>query len=88
MFEILNFFPKHISEILTENIKENFKELEEIRIRVDKPIILKFADDEVVISYTPLGEEIIKILQIICDNSIYAYQNQICSRIHNSKRWT
>ena len=46
MFEILNFFPKHISEILNENIKENFKELEEIRIRVDKPIILKFADDE------------------------------------------
>ena len=65
MFEILNFFPKHISEILNENIKENFKELEEIRIRVDKPIILKFADDEVVISYTPLGEEIIKILQSI-----------------------
>lgn len=51
MFEILNFFPKYISEILNENIKGNFKDLEEIRIRVDKPIILKFSNDEVVISY-------------------------------------
>lgn len=51
MFEILNFFPKYISEILNENIKGNFKDLEEIRIRVDNPIILKFSNDEVVISY-------------------------------------
>jgi len=28
-------------------------------------------------------EEILKILQFVCDNSIYTYQNQICNRIYN-----
>lgn len=51
MYEILNFFPKNISEILKENIKENYSNLEEIRIRAYKPIILKFLENEVIIPY-------------------------------------
>ena len=88
MFEILNFFPKNISNTLYQNIGEYFSQLEEIRIRVDKPIILKFSNHETVISYIINNEEILNILQKICDNSIYSYQNQICNRIHYSKRWT
>ena len=55
-----------------------FANLEEIRIRNQKPIILKFRDDEIVIPYKVNMEEIIQILQRVCESSIYAYQNQIC----------
>ncbi len=88
MFEVLNFFPKSISNILYQNIENHFEELEEIRIRVDKPIILKFSNKEIIISYNINSEEILNLLQKICDNSVYSYQNQICNRIYYSKRWT
>ena len=37
---------------------------------------------ELVLSYRPNQEEILEILQRLCDNSIYSYQNQICGRIY------
>ena len=51
MFEILSFFPKNISEILKENIEKNYSNLEEIRIRAYKPIILKFVNNETIVPY-------------------------------------
>lgn len=51
MLEILNYFPKNISEILYQNIHDKFHDLEEIRIRVDKPIILRFSNSEEILSY-------------------------------------
>ena len=76
MSNILSFFPNQISELIKQN---NIVNLEEIRIRVNKPIILKFSSNEIILDYRPNQEEILKILQIICDNSIYSYQNEICS---------
>ena len=49
MISILNFFPSNISNIISKNI--NFKYLEEIRLRVSKPIILKFSNEELVLNY-------------------------------------
>ncbi len=88
MIEILNFFPKNISNTLYQNIDENFNELEEIRIRVNKPIILKFSNQEIIVPYNVNNEEILNILQKTCDNSIYSYQNQICNRIYYNQRWS
>ncbi len=85
MCEILKYFPKQISEILYDNINKNYDSLEEIRLRIDKPIILKFFNTEILVPYYINREEIIKTLQILCDNSIYSYQSQICSRIYNNK---
>ena len=75
MTNILNFFTNQIASIISQNNLEN---LEEIRIRTNNPIILKFTYNETILDYKPKQEEIIKILQLICDNSIYSYQNQIC----------
>lgn len=87
---ILNYFPNKIHMELKKYINENniIMMLEEIRIRVNKPIILKFNQEEKVINYIISPEEILDILQKICENSIYSYQSQICNRIYNSKRWT
>ena len=75
---ILRCFPNEIDEYFTIN-DVNLNYLEEIRIRVNRPIILKLGQTEIVIEYIVKPEEILDILQQICDNSIYSYQNQICN---------
>lgn len=76
MDELLEFFPKEIKQKIKQNLIEN---LEEIRIRNNKPIILKSGQEEKQIDYKITSEIILQILQKICDNSIYSYQNQICN---------
>lgn len=77
MDEILDYFPEKIAQILSDNIGDEYSKLEEIRIRVQKPIILKFNNKEKIIKYLVSDDEILSILQLICENSIYSYQNQI-----------
>lgn len=76
---IFKYFPEKIRELINSEIGENSNKLEEIRIRVDKPIILKFNTSEKVIRYYITPEEILNILQLVCENSIYSYQNQIAN---------
>lgn len=80
MLDILEFFS---SEIKSRILKQDLEGLEEIRIRVFKPIILKFSNREIILDYKPNQKEILQILQLLCDNSIYSFQNQICNRIYN-----
>lgn len=77
MKDILGYFPGKIQNILNEEIGEKYNILEEIRIRVQKPIILKFNNNEKIVRYLCNTEEILNILQAICENSIYTYQKQI-----------
>ncbi len=99
MDEILNFFPEEIKQKIKQNFLEN---LEEIRIRTNRPILLKNSQTEKLIYYPVNAETVLQILQKICENSIYSYQNQICNgfitlngghRVRNywkcsSKGWT
>ena len=52
--------------------------LEEIRIRVSKPIILKLANKEILTEYIITTQDILEIVEKITENSIYSYQQQIC----------
>ena len=74
MDEILKYFPYEIANIIKDNPLDN---IEEIRVRTNQPIILKNQINEIQIFYEITPEIIINILQKICDNSIYSYQNQI-----------
>ena len=74
---ILKYFPEKIQKKIAEESLDKFEKLEEIRVRVAKPIILKFNDCEKVIKYSVTTQDILSILQLICENSIYSYQNQI-----------
>lgn len=79
---ILRYFPVRIAKkiedyFLSENININL--IEEIRIRTNRPILLKIGQEERKIEYIVKQEEILEILQHICDNSIYSYQSQICN---------
>lgn len=86
---ILRCFPININQKIDSYLKRdevNINLLEEIRIRTNKPIILKIGQDDVMINNLTSSEEVLEILGAICDNSIYTYQSQICNRIHNNAR--
>ena len=76
MKEILSYFPIKIRNIVSQLRLDT---LEEIRIRNNRPIFLKLEQEERLVNYIINTEEILEILQRICDNSIYTYQNQICN---------
>lgn len=81
MDEILRYFPNKIYQIFSNLLQENpqiANELQEIRIRVDKPIILKLREKDLILQYNILQTEILQIIERLCENSIYAYKNQIC----------
>ena len=76
----MDFILKCLPQALVNNILEhNIQKLEEIRIRAGKSVILKLGAVEVILKYIISTVEIIGILQNICNNSIYTYQNQICN---------
>lgn len=79
---IVKYFPDEISQIINEYFMQDEEEknrsIEEIRLRVDKPIQLKFNKFEKILQKNTSQESILKTIQYVCDNSIYSYQNQIC----------
>lgn len=77
--EILNYFPCNIYNLLRNEIDEDTKKyIQEIRIRSNRPIILKLRNTDKIINYQINQCELLQILEKICNNSIYAYKNQIC----------
>ncbi len=73
--DVLGFFPRKISNLIYDKISN----AEEIRIRQAKPIFIKTNNNYLKIDYIVSSNDIIEILQKICEYSIYSYQNQIAS---------
>lgn len=71
---ILKCLPHELTNMI---LHHNSSKIEEIRIRCDKHVILNMGNIEVVIKYQVNSNEIARVLQNLCNNSIYAYQNQI-----------
>lgn len=80
---LFRYFPQTISKILEEYFKSSdqnlYISLEEIRLRANKPLILKFNQHEKIFEYNVTTEDLLETLRMICENSIYSYQNQICN---------
>ena len=76
---------EEILDYLTENIKSEIKkyiyglhDIEEIRLRSNKPIILKNSEGNNILIHIVSKEELQETFQKICEHSIYSYQKQIC----------
>lgn len=72
---------RSVTRVLSRDICYSINEntIEEIRIRVDRPVILKYPDGkEEILDHIISQTEIVNILQSLCNNSIYSYQSQIC----------
>lgn len=79
--EILKCFPREIENTIMEIFSTNkyySPQLQEIRLRVNRPIILKFRNYDLILNYIIKTEDILQILERFCENSVYAYKNQIC----------
>ena len=80
---LFRYFPQTIAKMLEEYFKESdqnlYISLEEIRLRAGKPLILKFNQAEKTFDYNATSEDLLETLRMVCENSIYSYQNQICN---------
>ena len=84
MEEILKYFPEEINKIIKKFLETSTNagklvtnDIHEIRIRVSRSIILKLRQADLIIDHKITEKEILQILERICENSIYAYKNQI-----------
>lgn len=73
--EILNILPENIKAFITEDLLN--KELQEIRIRADKPLVLENGKEEMIFKYIPKKEDLKIIVQRISNYSIYAFEEEI-----------
>lgn len=77
---LLEYFPNRIGQVIKDNLNiDDYNLLEEIRIRVSKPIILKLGNENKVLNYKITTQDILEIMERITENSMYSYQKQICS---------
>ncbi|MBQ3414377.1 MAG: stage III sporulation protein AA [Clostridia bacterium] len=82
IYDVIKYFPINIQNTLKEILSSNSKlekDIHEIRIRSERPIFLGFANSNFGIDYIVSQTEILQILERVCENSIYAYKNQICN---------
>jgi len=79
--EVIRYFSSNLYNLLKNTFESNEKVedlLEEIRIRVGRPIILKLRQADILIEYIVSQTEVLQTLEKMCENSIYSYKNQIC----------
>ncbi len=79
--EVLRYFPTIISNNIENIINQNSdveKQLQEIRMRCNNPIILKLSQKDIIVDYKIDQSEVLQTLEKLCENSIYAYKKQIC----------
>ena len=76
---VLCYFPSNIRNLIFQNITEQLGQfVEEVRIRLNRPIILKIGQDIMKIDHIITNDEMAEIFEQICENSIYSYKNEIC----------
>lgn len=76
---------EELFDYLADNLKNeilryehNLQDIEEIRIRSKKPIILKNSEGNKMLIHIVSKEELLETFQKVCEHSIYSYQKQIC----------
>ncbi len=74
---------KEILDIMPETIKKelqsinNFNEVQEVRVRVNKPLMCYRHNNEIISSYITTKEDIKVIVQRISNYSVYAFEEEI-----------
>lgn len=53
-------------------------QIEEIRLRSNKPLMLKMGQETQAIDYIVKQQEVLQAFERICENSVYSYTRQIC----------
>lgn len=77
MEEVLDYLAENIKNEIKKYIS-NVQDIEEIRLRTNKPIILKNSNGNNLLIHLVTKEELLETFQKVCEQSIYSYQKQIC----------
>ena len=75
--EILSFFPDNLKEIKNLDNDLIWNSAEEIRIRIGRTISIRLLNDEIFVCDNITSEDMIRIIENFCNNSIYSVQNEI-----------
>lgn len=73
--EIIRILPKKISTEVRSYIYDGL--IQEIRIKIGKPIILNLSNEEKILNYIATNEDMKEILVKISNYSLYAYEEEI-----------
>lgn len=73
--EILDILPIEIKNEMKSIIRLN--KLQEVRIKVNKPLIFQVGSEEIIKTYKPTFEDVKFVLQKISNYSIYAFEEEI-----------
>lgn len=72
---------KNVLEYLPISIKSQIEkndDIEEIRIRANKPLCLKIGQETKILKYIVTQQDILNAFTKVCENSVYSYARQIC----------
>ena len=53
--------------------------IEEIRLRNNKPLALKFEQGTLITDYNVSQQDVLQSFEKICESSVYSYRKQICN---------
>ncbi len=77
---IQKYFPTRLQQAIWESAKKvasKTHQLEEIRLRLTKPAMLVFPQEDVLVNHTVHKQDIQKLISLISENSVYSYQNDL-----------
>ena len=77
MEDVLDYLAEKIKKEIKKYMS-NIQNIEEIRLRTNKPIILKNSNGNNLLIHIVSKEELLETFQKVCEQSIYSYQKQIC----------
>lgn len=75
---VLNYIPNQIRKIILDISEREKIQIEEIRLRSNKPLCLKVGQETKIMDYIVSQQEVLQAFEKICENSVYSYRRQIC----------
>lgn len=75
---VLEYLPTTIRSKIEPELNVPNLQIEEIRLRSNKPLMLKKGQETQVIDYIVKQQEVLQTFERICENSVYSYTRQIC----------
>ena len=78
MDTVLEYLSHNIMIDIYDDLKKYENKIEEIRIRLNKPVAIKVESNNIILNHIITFEEIQTTFEKICENSVYSYKKQIC----------
>ena len=75
---VLEYLSGSLKLEIQKYLSQNFNNVEEIRIRVNRPIAIKLTNEIKILEHIVTVQEILETFQKVCENSVYSYKKQIC----------